>query len=178
MKQGINLTLGRKRVDSALKKFFYVTVGVFCATVVISLGLIVYRLVLRGTYDSLDQKEQKLNSQLLAMQEKKDKLIEIKSRIADVQKVLSKRSPVVSRLDSVSGVISSDTAVDAINGTDTDMQITLESDSLSLLNDLIESKIAELATDKKRGIRKIDLRSFGLNPKTLKYSLTFVITFK
>lgn len=178
MKQGINLSLGRKRVDNALKKFFYITAGVFCFTVVISLGLIIYRLVLRGVYDSLDQKEQKLNSQLLAMQDKKYKLIEIKSRIIDVQKVLSKRSPVVSRLDSISGVIPQDSEVDSINGTDTEMQVTLESESLSSLNDLIESKIAQLASDKKRGIKKIDMRSFGLNPKTLRYSLTFGITFK
>jgi hypothetical protein len=178
MKQGINLSLGRKRVDNALKKIFYVTAGTFILTVVISLSLIIYRLVLKGMYDSLDQKEQKLNTQLLAMQDKKDKLIETKSRIADIQKVLSKRSPIVNRLETVSGVISSDSTVDAINGTDTDMQLTLESENLATLNDLIEAKIADLASDKKRGIKKIEMRSFGLNPKTLKYSLTFGVTFK
>jgi len=95
----------------------------------------------------------------------------------DVQKILSKRSPVVARLDSISGVIPFDSEVGAINGTDTEMQVTLESESLSSLNDLIESKIAQLASDKKRGIKKIDMRSFGLNPKTLRYGLTFGITF-
>ncbi len=178
MKQGINLSLGRKRVDNALKKIFYVTAGAFIFTVVISLSLIIYRLVLKGMYDSLDQKEQKLNIQLLTMQDKKDKLIETKSRIADIQKVLSKRSPIVNRLETVSSVISSDSTVDAINGTDTDMQLTLESENLATLNDLIEAKIADLASDKKRGIKKIEMRSFGLNPKTLKYSLTFGVTFK
>ena len=112
------------------------------------------------------------------MQDKKDKLIETKSRIADIQKVLSKRSPIVNRLETVSSVISSDSTVDAINGTDTDMQLTLESENLATLNDLIEAKIADLASDKKRGIKKIEMRSFGLNPKTLKYSLTFGVTFK
>ena len=177
MKQGINLTLGRKRVDSALKKVFYVTAGIFCFTVIISIGLIIYRLVLKSTYDSFDQKEQHLNTQLLAMQDKKDKLIETKSRISDVQKVLGKRSPIVARIDAISGIIPSDSQVDSINGTDTDMQITLESENLSSLNDLVEERVATLANDKKKGIKKIEMRSFGLNPKTLKYNITFGITF-
>lgn len=178
MKQGINLTLGRKRVDSALKKIFYIAAGTFCVTVVLSLGLIIYRLVLKSTYDSLDQKEQQLNAQLLAIQDKKDKLIETKSRIEDIQKVLGKRSPVVSRIDSVSSIIPVDSDVDSLNSSDTEMQISLESDNLSSLNGLIEERVAALGADKKKGIQKIEMRSFGLNPKTLRYNIAFGITFK
>lgn len=177
MKQGINLSLGRKRVDGALRKIFMVSAGIFCLTVVVSLGLIIFRLVLKSAYDSLDQKEQLVNSQLLAMQDKKDKLIETKSRISDIQKVLGKRSPVITRINSISSIVPTDADVDALNGSDSDLQITLETDNLSSLNDLMEQKIAALASDKKRGIKKIEMISFGLNPKTLRYNITFGITF-
>ena len=82
-----------------------------------------------------------------------------------------------SRVASLTEVIPEDVTVGSISGTDTDIQISLESDNLSTLNDLVEQKIAALAQDKKRRIKKIQMLSFGLNPKTLKYSVTFTITF-
>ena len=72
MKKGINLSLGRKRSDGVLRKFFAVSVGVFLITVVISIGLIAYRLILKVSFDALDQQEQQVNSQLLALTEKND----------------------------------------------------------------------------------------------------------
>jgi len=177
MKQGINLSLGRKRVDNALKKIFYISAGIFFITVVISFLLIVYRLVIKSTYETLDQKELLLNQQLLSMQDKKDKIIETKSRIVDIQKILGKRSPVIVRLNSISNLIPVDSQVDSLNGSASDMQINLESENLSSLNDLIEEKVTALASDRKKGIKKIEMGSFGLSPKTHKYSISLKITF-
>ncbi len=177
MKRGINLALGKKSVDNALRKMFVVTGAIFFVTVIISLGLIGYRLVLKSSFDALEQKEQQLNSQLLAQQEKKDKLIEIKSRILDVKKIISSRAPTTARIDTLSEFVSADSIVDALSGTDTDIEMTLESDSLTSLNDLIEQRISEVAKDKKKGIKKIEMHNFGLNPKTLKYIISLGVKF-
>jgi hypothetical protein len=56
--------------------------------------------------------------------------------------------------------------------------MTVESDNLASLNDLMEQKILELSKDKKKGIKKIDIESFGLNPKTLTYQAVFKVDFK
>ncbi len=178
MKKGINLSLGRKRVDGALHKFFVASVSIFLITVVVSIGLIIYRLVLKTSFDSLDQKEQEINSQLLTMTEKNDKLIETKSRIADIRKILINRSPITTRMNIISEVIPQGAQVNGITGDEISMKLNLESENLNTLNDLIEQKIAEVASDKKRRIKRAEMSSFGLNPKTLKYSIDLGITFE
>lgn len=177
MKKGINLSLGRKRVDNVLKKVFYVSVGAFCLAVVISLGLIAYRLILKSSYDSLDQKEQQLNVQLLELQDKRDKLTETKSRIVEIKQVIAKRAPVTGRIQTLSDLVPVGSTVTTINGSDVDMKLSLESDSLSSLNELIEKRIEEAAREKAKGIKRVDMNSFGLNPKTLQYSVSLGITF-
>lgn len=160
-----------------LRRIFYISVGIFCVSVVVSLSLIVFRLVLKNSFDSLDRQEQQLNSQLLSQQDKKDKLLETKSRIIEIKNVLAKRSPMTARIDAIALVVPPDSQIDALNGGDSDMQLTLESESLASLNDLIEKKATEVASDKKRGIKKIEMRSFGLSPKTHKYTISIGITF-
>lgn len=177
MKQGINLTLGKKSVDNALRKVFFASVALFCLTILISFSLIVYRLILKNSFDDLDRKEQKLNQQILGMEEKRDKLVETKGRLDDIRKIIARRLPMSARITSLSQVIPEDVTVNNISGTDVNIQISLESDNLSTLNDLVEQKIVALAQDKKKKIKKIQMQSFGLNPKTLKYSITFAIVF-
>lgn len=177
MKQSINLTLGRKRVNYAFRKIYYVTVGLFCISVVVSLGLLAYQLILKSSYDSLDQKEQQLNSQLLANQEKKDKLLETKSRLGDIRNVLSKRSAINAKLETVYSVIPATSQIKGVTGSEEDLQFSLESEDLVSLNELIEQKLTTLAQDKKRGIQKVEMKSFGLNPKTLRYHITLGVTF-
>lgn len=177
MKKGINLTLGKKSVDNVLRKFFFAAVAVFCFSVLISFSLIVYRLVLKSSFDALDKKEQMLNEQILALQDKRDKLIETKGRLDDIKKILSKRLPMSARVSSLTAIIPEEVDVNSISGTDTEMQLSLESDNLATLNELVEQKISLVAQDKKRRIKKIQMQSFTLNPKTLKYSVNFVITF-
>ncbi len=177
MKQTINLASGKKSVDSALRKVFIASVALFCLVVLLSFTLIVYRLFLKNSFEELDNKEKKLNEQILANVDKRDKLVEIKGRLDDIRKILSRRLPMNARVASLTEIIPDDVTVETINGTDVDIQISLESENLSTLNDLVEQKIANLAQDKKRKIKKIQMQSFGLNPKTLKYSVTFTITF-
>ena len=177
MKRGINLALGKKRVDKALRKIFIISGGFFFLTVMLSLSLIGYRLVLKTSFDALEEKEQALNSQLLAQQEKKDKLIETKNRLLDIKKIIASRAPTTARIDTLSAFVPADATVDAFSGTDIDIEVTLESDNLTSLNDLIEQKIAEVAKDKKKGIKKIEMHNFGLNPKTLKYIISIGVKF-
>lgn len=177
MKQGINLTLGRKRVDYALRKISIVAIGFFFVTVVASLSLIAYRLVLRGTFNSLEAEERLLNSQLLANQEKRDKYIETKTRLVDVKNILAKRSPITVRLDTLEQVVPPASEVTSITGSNEELQITIESEDLLSLNELVEQKIQQVSEERQKGIKKVDMKSFGLDPKTLRYYMTLGISF-
>lgn len=177
MKKGINLSLGRKRVNGDLRKFFVVSVGIFLITVVISIGLIIYRLVLKASFEAMDQKEQLINSQLLTLVEKNDKLIETKSRISEIKKIIVNRSPITTRMGIIAETVPGEATINGITGNQKEMELNLESDSLNALNDLVEQKINEVASDKKKRIKKVEMKSFGLNPKTLKYNISLGITF-
>lgn len=177
MKKGINLAASRKRVDSIFRKVFVASVAFFIVVVVISLGLIIYRLVLKSWYDALDQKEQQLNQQLLTLVDKKDKFTETKSRISDIKRIIINRAPVTARIETLTSAVPTDASINALSGDDEKMSLSLESENLISLNDLVEQKLIEIADDKKRGIKKVDMKSFGLNPKTLKYSVSFEVTF-
>lgn len=178
MKKGINLALSRKRVDNVLRKVFVLSVALFCISVIISIGMITYRLILKSSYDTLEAKEQQINSQLLQLQDKRDKLTETKSRIAEIKNVLAKRSPITTRIQTLSDVVPTDTTITSLTGDTSDMKITLEGESLSSINDLLEQRIAEIAKDSKKGISKVDMHSFGLNPRTSLYTVSFGVTFK
>ncbi len=177
MKQSINLTSARKSVDSALRKILLASIAIFCLTIIISFSLIVYRLVLKSTFDGLDAKEQQLNSQLLAMVDKRDKLLETKSRISDITKIIAKRAPITNRLDTINSIAPADAQVDSISGSDKDLIINFQSSDLSALNTLIEQKITELASDKTKSIKKVSMSSFGLNPKLQKYHIALEVIF-
>lgn len=177
MRKSINLALGRKQVDTLLKKIFYATVAAFFVCVVLSLSLIVYRLVLKGSFDALEAREQQLNQQLLEQVDKRDKIVETKTRLTEIKKIIASRSPVTARIGTVSEMIPAESLVTGITGADKRIEISLESENLASLNDLLELKIQELTQDKKRGIKKIEMLSFGLNPKTLRYGISVGIEF-
>ena len=178
MKKSINLSSGRKKVDTALRKIFIITVVAFIAMVIISLILLAYRLFLKSNYDNLESKEQELNEKLLRLEEKKSKITETKLRIVDVRKVLSKRAPTTIRINTISSFILEDIEINRLSGKDNEMSFDIQSDSIATLNLLLEQKIEEIAADKKTGIKKIIMKRFGLSPKTLTYSVSFTVQFK
>lgn len=177
MKKSINLSLGKKRVDNALRKVFIISAGVFILLVVVSIGLIIYRLVLKNTFDSLDAKERGIDQELLTLQLKKTKLLETKQRIGDINRIITKRAPTAVRINSMSQFVPEDVEVESLNGTDKEIVISLESENLDSLNQLLEEKVAQLALDKGKGISTVNMQRFGLNPKTLKYSVSFSVKF-
>lgn len=178
MKKGINLAFGTKKVDKVFRKAFVVSVIFFVVVVVVSISLIVYRLILKSTFDNLEVQEQQLNQQLLALVEKRDKFLEIKTRLKDIQNIINRRSPTTVRIDTVTGFIPTTATIDTLSGDEETISVSIESDDLASLNDLVQQKLIEVSEDRQKGIKKIDMSSFGLNPKSLLYEASFIISFK
>lgn len=177
MNRGINLSQGSKRSSTTLKKSFYISVGLFCLVVIASLCLIVYRLILKGFYDNLEVREQILNSQLLLIQDKRDKFYETKKRISEIRNIISKRSSVTARVQTLAEFVPVDSTLTSLSGDAKELSFSLQSESIASLNELIEKKIIEFGSDKKKGVSKIEMQSFGLNPKTLQYNVSLQVVF-
>lgn len=177
MRRSINLLSGKKQVDSIFKKILYGSVALFSVVVLVSLGLIAYRLVLRSTYTDLENREIAVDTQFASLKAKKDKLVETKTRLTDIKKIIAARAPVTTRINALSEVVPPASTITALSGDNEEMQIIIETDDLASLNELIELKAEELAKDKKRGIKRIELRTFEINPHNLRYTISFGIEF-
>lgn len=178
MRKGINLTSAQKKTNGVLKRIFYVSAAFFAVTVIIAIVLIAYRLFISISLSEATKKEQGINASLLQLQTKKDKFLETRLRLKDIRKILAKRSSITLKVADLTQIVPEDASILSINGSDEEISLSVESSSLETLNDLIEQKVNQIDSDKKKGIKKIEMKSFRLNPKTLLYQVDFDITFK
>ena len=178
MRKGINLTSKQKKANGLLRSVFYGSSAFFVVAVIIAIVLIAYRLFLSVSLSETVKKEEEVNAQLLQLQTKKDKFLETHSRLKDIRKILSKRSTITLKVADLTQVVPEDASILSINGSDEEISLSVQSENLESLNDLIEQKINQVASDKKKGIKKIEMNSFRLNPKTLLYKVDFAVTFK
>lgn len=177
MRRGINLAHGKKPTDKLLKRAYSISIVLFAGSVLVAIILLAYRLILNISFNSLSTKEDSIRSQVLALQVKRDKYIETKARLSEISKIINRRSTTPFKVDTLTSIVPSDTLVSGVSGSDTEIDLSVTADNLASLNDLIEQKIIQLASDKKKGIKKVELRSFGLDTKTLGYKLTLAVTF-
>lgn len=178
MKKIINLSTVKKDSDKIFKKIFYVSVGIFSLTIILSFALVLGKLNLTRIYNQLQETEDGVNTQLLLLQEKKFKYEEVKARLSSIKKILSQRSPILIRVKSISDILPTDSNVNSTSGNDKKVQISLNSSSLKSLNDLIEKRLVEFAKDNKKGISRVEMTALSLSPQTKLYSTTLLINFQ
>lgn len=178
MKKSINLVIqGKKSSSKIYRKLYLLSFGLFILVIAVGFGLLMLRLAQRGIYDSLDKQDQELVSSLLSFQVKKDKLLEIKSRLSSIDMVIQKRAPTTARLITMTNLVPLKSTVISLAGTKEVMTVSLQSESLSDLDELLEKKIAELTKDKTKIIKTVEMKSFSLDPGSLTYSITLEISF-
>lgn len=177
MKTSINLVSKKGRPSSFHKRFFTVAVIIFSLAFLISAGLILYRLYLSNELSSYKQEESRLTSIVNSDPEKKVKFLAIRERLSEIQKVVSKRKNINSRLISVSQTLPLDVGIAFIEGDESKVSLEVVADDLSSLNTLIENKIEEYASENKKIIKRVEMSSFGLDPETNKYKVNFTIEF-
>ncbi len=177
MKKEINLTLGRKKESTLSKRVLLGASVLFSVVVIISIGILSYRLVLSTKLSSLSNNEETLIIQLNSLREQRDKMLTIKERLEESQRIIGKRLNITSKFDELATIIPQKATLETFTGTDEEIELQVESDSLDSLGELINEKISTLTTDKKRGIKKIEMKNFMLNPTTKVYSVIFGITY-
>lgn len=178
MKKEINLTIDRQKKNSFSKRLLLGSVIIFSVAVVITLGILSYRLYLTNQLSGLTNDEDTLLSQLNTIREKRDKFVVIKERLTEAKRILGRRLDITSKLSDAEQIVPPQASLETFDGTEDEVELRIESENLSSLSQLINEKITTLASDKKKGVQKIEMKSFLLNPVSKKYTVVFGVTYK
>lgn len=177
MKTSINLVSKKRRPSEFHKRFLVSSVIFFSIIFLISAGLIGYRLFLQFQLANLKNDEAQLITQVNVNPEKKVKFLTIRERISEIQNIVNERTNLNNRIASVSDTLPLDVGITLIEGSDEGIKVRVSAEDLVSLNDLIEERIEQYAAEKNRGVKRIELTSFNLNPTTLLYEANFTIEF-
>lgn len=177
MKSGINLTLTRPPSDSAAQKIMVGSVVIFSIAVLLAAAVLAYRFSIQLQVTNLIDEEQSLNSQLNAMATKRDQYKITKDRLEDIQTVLAMRDGVNARIDTATEIVPAGSDIDDVGGTLEEVSFEVTSPDLASMNTMMEQKISEIASDKKKGIQTIELQTFNLDTSTKTYRGLFKVTF-
>lgn len=178
MKREINLSLGRIKNNTLAKRILLGSSILFSIAILISIGILSYRLYLSNNLSGLTNDEENFTSQINSMREQRDKLTIIEGRLEEAQRIISRRLNITAKFDEVADIIPPQASLETFTGIEEEVEVKVESESLGALGQLINDKITTLANDKKRGIKKIEMKNFLLNPTTKVYSVTFGVTYK
>lgn len=177
MKNSINLVSKRRRPSALHKRFYIFSLVFFSISFLISAGLIAYNFLLAGQVADLKRDEALLVAAVNTDPEKKIKYLTLKERLTEVQKVINKRKDINSRIVTVAETLPQDVGISVVEGTDESISITVTASDLISLNNLIEERIEEYAADRGRGVKRIEMTRFDLDPESLQYEATFKLEF-
>lgn len=177
MKSSINLVSKRTRPSVFHKRFLIVSVTLFSIVFLVSAGLIAYRLLLQTQLSDLKSEEASLIAVVNQNPEKKVKFLTIRERLAEIQSIISERKNLNTRIASVGNTLPVDVEVSLIEGDETTVKVRVTADDLVSLNNLIEQRIEEYATEQNKIVKRIEMTSFNVNSSSLQYEANFTIEF-
>lgn len=177
MKNSINLVSKKRKPSKFHKRFLITSIAFFSIIFVVSVGFIGYRFFLQSEAGDLKTEESRLIAIVNQDLDKKSKFLTVRERLSEIQKIINQRKNLNSKIESASNVIPSDVEVTLVDGTEEKIKLRVTAKNLVSLDSLIEKRIAEYANDKKKGIKRVEMTSFGLNPESLQYFANFVIEF-
>lgn len=186
MPHDINFLTAIKK-EKAEKKKLLLIVRIVAVCYLILIGLLSALAFYLGSTVSLDtakKKEASFLNTIAPLKETEAKLLLIKDRIANISEILKRREEVVGKekakkasyekiIASFKGKIPQEIVVNTLNVDETKVVLKLSSDSLSLIDGLIDG-LTTLRQDKI--ISSLLLESLSLNKDTSTYSILFTGT--
>lgn len=177
MKTSINLVSKKRKPSEFHKRFLIASIVFFSIIFVVSAGFIGYRFFLQNEVGNLKTEESGLIAMVNQDLDKKSKFLTVRERLSEIQKIINQRKNINNKIKGVSGIIPSDVEVNLVDGDENEIKLKVTAKNLVSLDSLIEKRIAEYANDQKKGIKRVEMTSFGLNSESLQYFANFVIEF-
>lgn len=171
MKSTINLALGRekskKKIDFALFPLI-----VFGGVFVISTFALSLNQFTQFQIDSLTVQENQIRNNINNLTNKKIKYLTIKERTGSISLVLNKRDPLNKNITNIIENLPDALQVTQIDAKEKEVFVTVSSPDLLLLNQLLETNIADFAKLHKNSLKKVNVEKFELDQETGGYALT------
>lgn len=177
MKTSINLVSKKRRPSEFHRRFFLASIIFFSVVFILSAGLVGYRLVLQIQMEELTAEEAQLTSDVNSDPEKKVKFLTVRERLSEIQDIMKKRQNLNTRVESVAQTLPADVGVRLIESDKNIVKVRVSASDLVSLDNLIDQRIEEYASERNRGVKRVELTGFNLNPKTLLYEASFTIEF-
>lgn len=177
MKTSINLVSKKRRPSEFHRRFFLASIIFFSVVFISSAGLVGYRLVLQIQMEELTAEEAQLTSDVNSDPEKKVKFLTVRERLSEIQDIMNKRQNLNTRVESVAQTLPADVGVRLIESDENIVKVRVSASDLVSLDNLIDQRIEEYASERNRGVKRVELTGFSLNPENLLYEASFTIEF-
>lgn len=177
MKSSINLVSKRVRPSQFHKRLFAISLVIFSVVFLFSVGLIGFKLFLENQLAQLKSQEASLIAAVNQDPEKKIKFLTVRERLSEIQKIINTRKNLNNRIESVGSILPPDVGIGLVEGDEDKVRLRVQAEDLVSLNNLIEQRVQEYALERNRGVKRIEMTSFKLNPSSLLYEADFIIEF-
>lgn len=173
MKTGINLITQKKHDAKKIdNRIFLVAIAFFSICFVIGLTIITYVLVLKGVYSGVLSDESAVKAKLTSLSAQKERSLLIKDRLSGIQKILSIRKKLSTKVTTILAEIPPDFGLESIEAKEELVSIRLKAQSLAEIDSLFEEKLKKSA--KTFGnLSRIDIKSFSQRGDNYVFVLDF-----
>ena len=176
MKPTINLATRRIIQKKTLRKFFLSSILFFGIAVIITLGLLTTNFFLNLQISNFTDQKSTFQAEIARSQSVKDKLLMVQERLGQIRSLLATRNMASERINLILSVIPDPITILSVQYTSEDITVSLASNSLLDLQNLIEQELPKISQSGNKDLGKITVSSFRLDPENLRYLSSFSIT--
>lgn len=160
MKTSINLAQQKQSIAQNKSRF---TVYIYVAFVVIiafAMGVMLFNIILKSEYSTLESTEQQLQTQINNQADKKLKMLIIAERYSNIKSLYASRGQLDVRFSNLVEQFPNSVRIVGIELKDEEFVLSLQSPDLNVMNNMIEDKLPEYLENNEIGIRLADINAF------------------
>jgi len=175
MKAKINLATKRIVQVKKLRKFFLSSIIFFSISTGITLILLLINFSINLQISKLNEQQAAMGIEAGRYKSVKEMVLGTQERLGQIRSVLSERHDAGSKINAVVGIIPSSIQIKSMEYDENEIRLTLSSDSLVALQNLIEEKLPQLQNEGSRDIGSITVGDFRVDVENLAYTTSLSI---
>ena len=175
MKTDVNLATEKKQ-KTDFHKISLLSFIIFSIFFALAVALIAYSIILNAKSTNLSKEVASISQELSPFSKEKGNLLLISERLNSIKKVLSNRSKIDVKMQSVLSIIPQSFTVTTINIDRGKISVGISSTSLASLDSFLEEDIPRATKDNKLGLKVIEIESFLQERTEYLLSINFLFT--
>ncbi len=175
MKAKINLATKRIVQVKKLRKFFLSSIIFFSISTGITLILLLINFSINLQTSKLAETKASMEIEAGTYKPVKEMVLGTQERLGQIRSVLSERQDAGSKINALVGIVPSSIQIKSMEYDETGIRLTLSSDSLVALQNLIEDKLPQMQSEGKGDIGSISVGDFRVDVENLAYTTSLSI---